>query len=99
MKTSVSSISLLAELPRKNAGPPKKQMTTLLSLFPKRELDLFPALTRAIQKVERHDFIKKALESCKEDNGDGKARYRPKRMGIDSLAISDLQEVIDSNVS
>ncbi len=79
------------------------------SLFPKWEMDLYPpGLTKAIAKVERHDFIKNALhrlskheQSTPVDMVTGKVKHKHKhhRIGLDRLPISELNDMKDNNVS
>ena len=81
------------------------------SLFPKWEMELYPpGLTKAIEKVERHDFIKNALNSfgkfdynncAPPDSITGKVKHRHKghnRIRLDRLPISELHDMKDNNV-
>ena len=68
---------------------PKRRLN---ALFPHWELSQYPKqLSRAIQKVEHQEFIRKQLR----DTGDG--NKRKKKLGLDQLPISDLAALDNHN--
>ena len=113
MPRTVSARSRLSDISEDDTAKkglvvqPKKRL--LASLFPQWEVSQYPTqLSRAIAKVEHHEFIKKQLYKMEEirnkddafdiTTGTKKTKRSIGRLGLDQLPIAEIADVNNHGV-